>query len=196
MRRNRRQHGGAADGTERACAANGKWSRLGMMTDKEMIEDMLDMQVKLDEVLLKVRGFTYRDLLRQRAYDRAILDELGELNHELKGDWCWWKKSQKPVDRQRVLEEFVDVLHFCLSQTLAEIACAQHPAFHWEILMHIFEKHLSGNELDILDWQECCQHVLVKAFYLMNWLEFTLAEVYEAYKKKNAVNRQRIEEGY
>ena len=74
-----------------------------MMTDKEMLEDMLDMQVKLDEVLLKVRGFTYRDLLRQRAYDRAILDELGELNHELKGDWCWWKKSQKPVDRQRVL---------------------------------------------------------------------------------------------
>lgn len=33
MRRNRRQQGGAADGTERACAANGKWSRLGMMTN-------------------------------------------------------------------------------------------------------------------------------------------------------------------
>lgn len=66
MRRNRRQHGGAADGTERACAANGKWSRLGVMTDKEMIESMLDMQAKLDETLLKVRGFTYSDLLRQR----------------------------------------------------------------------------------------------------------------------------------
>lgn len=167
-----------------------------MMTDKEMIEDMLDMQVKLDEVLLKVRGLTYRDLLSQRAYDRAIFDELGELNHELKGDWCWWKKSQKPVDRQRVLEEFVDVLHFCLSQTLAEIATAQHPDYHREILMDIFVKHQSDDELDILDWQKCHQRVLIKAFRLMKWLEFTPEEVYEAYKKKNAVNRQRIEEGY
>lgn len=167
-----------------------------MMTNKEILKDMLDMQAKLDEVLLKVRGFTYRDLLRQRAYDRAILDELGELNHELKGDWCWWKRTQKPVNRSRVLEEFVDVLHFCLSQTLAEIACAQHPAFHREILMHIFEKHQSDDELDILDWQECHQRALIKAFRLMKWLEFTPEEVYEAYKKKNAVNFQRQREGY
>lgn len=167
-----------------------------MMTDKEMIESMLDMQAKLDETLLKVRGFTYSDLLRQRAYDRAILDELGELNHELKGDWCWWKKSQKPVDRSRVLEEFVDVLHFCLSQTLAEIATTQHPDYHREILMDIFVKHQSDDELDILDWQECHQRALIKAFRLMKWLEFTPEEVYEAYKKKNAVNFQRQREGY
>ena len=167
-----------------------------MMTDKEMTESMLDMQAKLDETLLKVRGFTYSDLLRQRAYDRAILDEIGELNHELKADWCWWKKSQKPVDRSRVLEEFVDVLHFCLSQTLAEIATAQHPDYHREILMNIFVKHQSDDELDILDWQKCHQRVLIKAFRLMKWLEFEPDEVYEAYKKKNAVNRQRIEEGY
>jgi len=137
-----------------------------MMTDKEMIEDMLDMQVKLDEVLLKVRGLTYRDLLSQRAYDRAILDELG------------------------------DVLHFCLSQTLAEIATAQHPDYHREILMDIFVKHQSDDELDILDWQKCHQRVLIKAFRLMKWLEFTPEEVYEAYKKKNAVNFQRQREGY
>ena len=166
------------------------------MTNKEMIESMLDMQAKLDEVLLKVRGFSYSDLLRQRAYDRAILDELGELNHELKGYWCWWKKSQEPVDRQRVLEEFVDVLHFCLSQTLAEIACAQRPAFHWEILMDIFVKHQFDGELDILDWQKCHQRSLIKAFRLMKWLEFTPEEVHEAYKKKNAVNFQRQREGY
>ena len=107
-----------------------------VMTNKETIEDMLAMQEKLDETLLAVWGSTYDGLLRQRAYDRAILDEIGELNHELKADWCWWKKSQKPVDRSRVLEEFVDVLHFCLSQTLAEIATAQHPDYHLS-LIHI-----------------------------------------------------------
>lgn len=167
-----------------------------VMTNKETIEDMLAMQEKLDETLLAVWGSTYDGLLRQRAYDRAILDEIGELNHELKADWCWWKKSQKPVDRSRVLEEFVDVLHFCLSQTLAEIATAQHPDYHREILMDIFVKHQSDDELDILDWQKCHQRVLIKAFRLMKWLEFTPEEVYEAYKKKNAVNFQRQREGY
>lgn len=166
------------------------------MTNKEMIEDMLDMQAKLDETLLKVRGLTYSDLLRQRAYYRAILDELGELNHELKGDWCWWKSSQKPVDRDRVLEEFVDVLHFCLSQELAEISWAQYPEYKRQCLVNIFEKHLSDDELDILDWQECHQLVLVKAFRLMKWLEFTLDEVFDAYKAKNAINFQRQREGY
>ena len=34
------------------------------------------------------------------------------------------------------------------------------------------------------------------AFRLMKWLEFEPDEVYEAYKKKNAVNFQRQREGY
>lgn len=166
------------------------------MISKEMIEDMLAMQVKLDEVIIKGRAHSYRDLLRTRAYDRAILDELGELNHELKANWCWWKSSQKPVDRERVLEEFVDVLHFCLSKTLADIACAQYPNEKQGSLMRIVEKHMSDDKLDILDWQECPDLILVKAFRLMNWLEFGLEEVYEAYKAKNAVNFQRQREGY
>lgn len=33
----------------------------------------------------------------------AILDEIGELTHELKANWCWWKKSQAPVDNEKVL---------------------------------------------------------------------------------------------
>ena len=41
---------------------------------------------------------------------------LGELTHELKGDW--WKKSQKPVDRKRVLEELVDVYHFVMTSEM------------------------------------------------------------------------------
>ncbi|WP_304760075.1 dUTP diphosphatase [Faecalibaculum rodentium] len=172
------------------------------MISKEMIEDMLAMQAKLDEVIIKGRAHSYRDLLRTRAYDRAILDELGELNHELKANWCWWKSSQKPVDRERVLEEFVDVLHFCLSYTLAEIATAQYPDLYRKTIVIICQRYLDkpDNNLDILDWwhygQKKFGQPLIKVILLMHWLEFDLAEVYEAYKQKNAVNHQRQQEGY
>ena len=42
----------------------------------------------------------------------AILDEIGELTHELKANWCWWKKTQAPVDNEKVLGELVDIWHF------------------------------------------------------------------------------------
>ena len=48
----------------------------------------------------------------------ALFDELGELNHELKAKWCWWKKTQEPVDREKLLEEYVDCIHFGLCMIL------------------------------------------------------------------------------
>lgn len=172
------------------------------MTNEKMLNDMLDMQAELDKTILKESGTSYAELLRTRAYDRAILDELRELNHELKADWCWWKKSQEPVDRKQVLEEFVDVLHFCLSYTLAEIATAQYPDLYRKTIVIICQRYLDkpDNNLDILDWwhygQKKFGQPLIKVILLMHWLEFDLAEVYEAYKQKNAVNHQRQQEGY
>lgn len=166
--------------------------------ETEMLNDMLDLQAELDKTILKESGTSYAELLRTRAYEQAILDELGELNHELKADWCWWKKSQKPVDRQRVLEEFVDVLHFCLSQTVAECSLLANSQEYREATVNdcILYIHAPGADLDILDWRSSVLRPLTKAVRLMKWLGFNLAEVYEAYKQKNAVNHQRQQEGY
>jgi dimeric dUTPase (all-alpha-NTP-PPase superfamily) len=49
------------------------------------------------------------------GYVWTILDEVGELTHELKANWCWWKKTQPPVDEKKVLGELVDIWHFVLS---------------------------------------------------------------------------------
>ncbi len=57
---------------------------------------MLKLQQKLDERIVQGNGITYKDLLEGNWYVSAILDELGELNHELKADWCWWKKTGNP----------------------------------------------------------------------------------------------------
>ena len=76
------------------------------MTEIEMILKMAEMQKKLDEALLE-KGKALGKI-KQYETDRvafALIDEIGELVHELKGDWCWWKATQKPVDRNKVLEE-------------------------------------------------------------------------------------------
>ena len=72
------------------------------MTSKEydLIKEMLQMQEKLDEAIMKEYGLTEIDKENLRM---TILDEVGELTHELKGNWCWWKKTQAPVDKQKVL---------------------------------------------------------------------------------------------
>ena len=84
------------------------------MTSKEyeLIKEMLQMQKKLDEAIMNEYGLNEIDEENLRM---AILDEVGELTHELKGNWCWWKKTQAPVDDKKVLGELVDIWHFVLS---------------------------------------------------------------------------------
>lgn len=83
------------------------------MKDSElrMIETMLKKQDELNSAIMKEFGLT---TISKEQIDLATLDEIGEFTHELKGDWCWWKKSQEPVDRNKALEELADVFHFVL----------------------------------------------------------------------------------
>ena len=73
---------------------------------------MLHKQAELDESIMSAYGLTEID---EEKLSFAILDEVGELTHELKGNWCWWKKTQAPVDDKKVLGELVDIWHFVLS---------------------------------------------------------------------------------
>lgn len=83
------------------------------MKDSElrMIETMLKKQDELNSAIMKEFGLT---TISKEQIDMATLDEIGEFTHELKGDWCWWNKSQEQVDRSKVLEELADVFHFVL----------------------------------------------------------------------------------
>lgn len=54
----------------------------------------------------------------------ALLTELGELAQELKPAWAWWQKpgGAKEINRERVLSEAADVLHFALLLDLTKDA--------------------------------------------------------------------------
>lgn len=171
------------------------------MTSKEyeLIKEMLQMQEKLDEAIMKEYGLNEIDEENLRM---AILDEVGELTHELKANWCWWKKTQAPVDKQKVLGELVDIWHFVLSYQ-------NHFNFGEEArLSYLNEEELSNGMLKRLRTKKSnLSKVLTRLVIfessiipvliaITEYLGFTIEQVYNAYCGKNKINYQRLKEGY
>lgn len=171
------------------------------MTIKEydLIKEMLQMQKKLDEAIMEEYGLNEIDEENLRM---AILDEVGELTHELKANWCWWKKTQAPVDKQKVLGELVDIWHFVLSYQ-------NHFNFGEEArLSYLNEEELSNGMLKRLRTKKSnLSKVLTRLVIfessiipvliaITEYLGFTIEQVYEAYSDKNKINYQRLKEGY
>ena len=95
------------------------------------LEKLLENQRNLDNKFKEKMGF---DKIDTALIKIAYLDEVGELIHELKPLWCYWKKAQKEVDKQRVLEELADCLHFALSYELNRLE--DEPGLEeWSILL-------------------------------------------------------------
>lgn len=166
----------------------------------ELIKEMLQMQAKLDEAIMKEYGLTKID---EKKLGFAILDEVGELTHELKGDWCWWKKTQPQVDKSKVLGELVDIWHFVLSWEnnfnggkedgllTDDVLMKNVDDNRWEI-----ETHEIGIIVKLADLS-CFQLWKVEPLIaITEYLGFTVEQVYKAYCKKNKVNYQRLKEGY
>lgn len=171
------------------------------MTNKEfeLIKEMLHMQAKLDKAIMKEYGLKEID---KEKLMLAILDEVGELTHELKGNWCWWKKTQKPVDEEKVLCELVDVWHFALNH--------QNYSGFGEMTLHKFvkEKEIVDEILQRLRGHfyrlpyaftnliELNNDMLETLIAITEYLGFSIEDVYQAYCDKNKVNYQRLKEGY
>ena len=60
------------------------------MTNAEMLFEMIQLQIAYDQAVYKKFKTEY-DEIKTRL---ALLDEIGETNHELKAFWCWWKKQK------------------------------------------------------------------------------------------------------
>ena len=171
------------------------------MTSKEydLIKEMLQMQEKLDESIMKEYGLNEIDEENLRM---AILDEVGELTHELKGDWCWWKKTQPQVDEEKVLGELVDIWHFVLSYQnhfnggengILNASMFERNSDNILNLLMTNEYKLSETLTDLSTWNI---HKMERLVAISEYLGFTIEQVYEAYCDKNKINYQRLKEGY
>lgn len=165
----------------------------------DLIKEMLQMQAKLDEAIMKEYGLYEID---EEKLNMAILDEVGELTHELKGEWCWWKKTQAPVDYRKVLGELVDIWHFVLSwqnnfnlgkeglltceQTMKKV-----DENRWSI-----ENCRNGIVIKLADLSSFSLWKVEPLIAISEYLGFTIEQVYKCYCDKNKINYQRLKEGY
>lgn len=160
------------------------------MTVVEMLRDMINRQKRLD---IAMYGSNNAEYSQDNTY-LALIDEIGELNHELKAEWCWWKKTQAPVNREKVLGELADVAHFCLNifyheYQMIDEEIESNASFKAKTFDTIyFYKKLIDAYYD--------HRILENLLALTFKLGFTLEELYEAYKTKNEINYQRIASGY
>ena len=167
--------------------------------DIELIKEMLQMQAKLDEAIMKEYGLFCIDEEKLRF---AILDEVGELTHELKANWCWWKKTQAPVDDNKVLGELVDIWHFVLSWQnnfnggeegllTDEQLMEKVDDNRWSI-----EEYGNGIVIKLAELSSFSLWKVEPLIAITEYLGFTIEDVYQAYCEKNKINYQRLKEGY
>ena len=167
--------------------------------DIDLIKEMLQKQAKLDKTIMDEYGL---DEIDEEKLSFAILDEVGELTHELKANWCWWKKTQAPVDDNKVLGELVDIWHFVLSwqnhfnhgeKGIENTCMFKRNSKNILSLMRNNEFGLTVAFSDLVSWK---WNKLERLIAITEYLGFTIEQVYEAYCDKNKVNYQRLESGY
>lgn len=165
----------------------------------DLIKEMLQMQAKLDKAIMDEYGL---DEIDEEKLNMAILDEVGELTHELKANWCWWKKTQAPVDDNKVLGELVDIWHFVLSWQNnfngGEEGLRKEKVMGENIKQYVWGlKNIKKEFVYVLTDLPSFTDSRVEALIaITEYLGFTIERVYEAYCGKNRINYQRLKEGY
>jgi len=172
------------------------------MDEKQMLLTMINMQKELDKAILESKGLEWNNSkCNIENLQLALLDEIGELTHELKSEWCWWKATQPKVDRERVLEELVDIWHFAMAWLYRDVGNGS---------VEIVAETILDDSLDYSSYLDTFKMTLVlavelryEAFSFMKFLilfsrslGFQIEDVYNAYIKKNKVNYERLKTGY
>ena len=165
------------------------------MTSTELIKDMLERQKAYDAEVFKKHNVDY---VSKTQLESALFDELGELMHAQKSDWCWWKFTQEPTDKAKVFEEYADVLHFALMYEIKfGTGCYQDEDIKWNYnklktdlgfgQAYAFSCAISLTRDD---------NVLAYVIALGLHMGYSIEEIYNEYIRKNEINKERLAKGY
>ncbi|MDN4493636.1 dUTP diphosphatase [Ureibacillus aquaedulcis] len=156
--------------------------------------ELFRMQRELDSFIEKTQN-VQRDVFKEKGL--ALMIELAELANETRCFKFWSTKG--PSEREVILEEFVDSIHFLLSLGNAKGLSLE----EWPEVK---------NKEDLTDWFLKTQEAILtfiqnptKNSYQDVWqyygvlafnLDFTLEDIIQAYFEKNEKNYERQRNGY
>ncbi|KGR76819.1 dUTP diphosphatase [Ureibacillus sinduriensis] len=156
--------------------------------------ELFEMQRELDVFIEKTQNIN-RDVFKEKGL--ALMIELAELANETRCFKFWSTKG--PSEREVILEEFVDSIHFLLSLGNAKGLSLE----EWPEVK---------NKVDLTDWFLQTQEAILTFIqnpsantYRDVWqyygvlafnLDFTLDDIIQAYFAKNEKNYERQRNGY
>lgn len=173
----------------------------------EMFERLQPYQAKLDAHIIEEHNLDPDTIDYELSMGIARAVEMGELANEIR---CFklWSKNQKPTDK--VLDEYVDVLHFMLGRSnylkecfgskynVVELFEKTSKVSSWtvsrSITLTLF--YLFNFKLDEMNVKEFIRGELECFLHLGNLLNFTPEQVEKAYHTKNKINYERQQNNY
>lgn len=195
------------------------------------LSKLFEMQKKLDDHIIEKKGLQGQDLLPNTIL--ALYAELGELLNEWRG-FKHWSENQEPrtetesicgcpmcehhsisTNKNPLLEEYIDCLHFILSLGLqcgfekVVISELEDGVLAKDIFFEVFQNltrfefFANGNKEEIAKGNFLGARIYNDWRYLMDsfvrlgeLLGFTWKQIEQAYFDKNKVNHERQESGY
>lgn len=160
------------------------------------IAQLFQIQKRLNDRIKAKHQVEGENLLAEKML--AFLVELGELANETRCFKYW--SRQQPSDRDVILEEYVDGLHFILTIGLAyrftNWSLQETYSYNESMTEQFLQVMNKTNELRKTN-KESTYNELVAAFLgLGQQLGFTYEEIERSYLEKNKINHQRQDEGY
>lgn len=158
-------------------------------------DKLFTMQYELDEYIKKNHQLENQSFFEEKFL--ALLVELGELANETRCFKYW--STKKSSDKEIVLEEYVDNIHFILSLGIEKEF--QFSSITVEPIDQNKTKQFNTVFLRAVQfYQEQSEENYIKMvesyLQLANLLGFTENDIFNAYIEKNEVNYERQKSGY
>lgn len=171
-----------------------------------IIDVMIDKQIEVNDIFSP--GWK-DDKPFHEQWKLAIMEEHAELLKELRPLWCWWKPSGQ-LDKEKALEELVDVFAFGLGSYLKVVNCYGKASEHCAMIEHRNIDSLENvHELNLLDLLNEYVHGIidseadVKIKYLIDYVEVclklldkSLSDFNKCFMEKHDLNILRHKQGY
>lgn len=162
------------------------------------LKNLYDLQIDLDETIKENHNLKNANLANNKIL--ALFVEVGELANETRCFKFWSLKE--PSEKNIILEEFVDCLHFILSIGIElnffniKFDELEIKESHTSLTNSFLDFYDSISKLNISKSLKNYKEVFSRFILLGKNLNFTPIEIEDAYLQKNKINHQRQEDGY
>lgn len=173
------------------------------MIDGKLFKEMIKSQLDLNDL-------TYPNWQNSNLdWSRAIMDEISEALNSFQ--WKWWKGGK--IDRENLIVEVVDILHFAISKSyinneknLDDICKYAQDSYDKVMSRYVSSDNQDSNDkfvekilLENWDYSNCKNPEVDFcgiAVALLRILNLSFDDIYRKYMIKNTLNIFRINNGY